>query len=511
MLFNSYAFLLLFLPVVLLVFLRLEQRHREAALTWLVLSSLFFYGWWKPAYLVLLLVSMAFNFTVGARLQRRPSGWLLAAGVTGNLALLGYFKYAHFVVGTLNAVGGLDWTLDAIVLPLAISFFTFQQIAWLVDAQRGQASETNPVHYALFVCFFPQLIAGPIVHHAEMMPQFGMGRDADRRRRDLEIGLTIFCLGFLKKVVLADTASLHANPVFDAAARGETLSFFEAWGGALAYTFQLYFDFSGYSDMAIGLGRLFGIRLPVNFFSPYRATSVIDFWRRWHITLSRFLRDYLYVPLGGNRRGSARTLANLMVTMLLGGLWHGAAWTFVLWGGLHGVFLVVNRLWRSLREAVGLNRSFGVPGRWLATAVTFVSVVFAWVLFRAESFPAAERMVQGMLGMNGVILARELESALGGVAAPLVGAGVQFESAVYLYTVQQWSWLALLAFISFALPNVQQIMARVQGGLMPEGLPLAPGRIEWRPRAAWALVIGLGMAWALLALNRVDEFLYFQF
>lgn len=511
MLFNSYSFLFLFLPLTLIVFLRLEQGRREYALAWLVACSLFFYAWWKPAYLLLLLASMTVNFIIGSFLQRRHRPWALVLGIAINLALLAWFKYAHFIAGTLTALGGVELALDAIVLPLAISFFTFQQIAWLVDAHRGEAREYNPVHYALFVCFFPQLIAGPIVHHAEMMPQFGQSRAADRRRRDLEIGLTIFCLGFLKKVVLADTASLQANPVFEAAARGEALTFVEAWGGALAYTFQLYFDFSGYSDMAIGLARLFGIRLPVNFFSPYRATSIIDFWRRWHITLTRFLRDYLYIPLGGNRKGTPRTLANLMTTMLLGGLWHGAAWTFVLWGGMHGAFLVVNRLWRMLRKAAGLERGFGRGGRAVAVALTFLSVTFAWVLFRADSFEAAARVYSGMLGLDGVVLPREATEALGLLGDTLAQAGVRFEPMMYAFGWREWGWLVLLSAIAFGLPNVQQFMAAHRAGLMPDTLSLVPARRQWRPAAAWAVVIGLAMAWALLGLNRVDEFLYFQF
>ena len=511
MLFNSSAFIFLFLPLVLLVFLYLERRKPNSALTWLVIASLFFYAWWKPVYLVLLLVSMIFNFYIGRQLQRQPRRWVLIAGIAGNLGLLAYFKYAHFLVGTINWLGGVDLAMDVIILPLAISFFTFQQIAWLVDAHRGQASEYNPVHYALFVCFFPQLIAGPIVHHAEMMPQFARTRESDKRIRDLEIGLTIFCLGFLKKVVLADTASLQANPVFDAAASGEILTFFEAWGGTFAYSFQLYFDFSGYSDMAIGLARLFGIRLPVNFFSPYRAGSIIEFWRRWHITLTRFLRDYLYIPLGGNRKGTPSTLANLMITMLLGGLWHGASWTFVFWGGLHGIYLVINRLWRSLCEHADWNHSPGLAGRAFSIFLTFMAVSVAWVLFRADDFPAAERMYSAMMGQNGFVLTPGASSLLGALAEPLQSAGVRFEAGRFLFGWQQWAWLLLLAVIAFAFPNVQQLLSRFQAGLMPDHLVLTPVRWQWQPQAVWAIGIGLCMAWALLALNRVDEFLYFQF
>ncbi len=326
MLFHSYTFLFLFLPLVFRTFLYLEEKkqQKELALAWLVIASWFFYAWWQPIYLLLLLLSTLFNFGVGWGLQSAPGKSLLVFGVSGNLALLGYFKYATFFLHTTNTLFDTAFSPLPIVLPLAISFFTFQQIAWLVDVYRGQVTEYSLLHHCLFVCFFPQLIAGPIVHHNEMMPQFSVRRERSQRQRDVEVGLTIFCLGFLKKVALADPAAVYADPIFAAAAQGEPISFFEAWGGTLAYSFQLYFDFSGYSDMAVGLARLFGIRLPVNFFSPYQAASIIEFWRRWHMTLSRFLRDYLYIPLGGNRSGLTRTGLNLLTTMGLGGLWHGA-------------------------------------------------------------------------------------------------------------------------------------------------------------------------------------------
>jgi|SaaInlStandDraft_6_1057023.scaffolds.fasta_scaffold27026_2 alginate O-acetyltransferase complex protein AlgI len=330
MLFNSYIFIFLFLPIVLLGFHLIgKQGHHRVAIAWLVGVSLFFYGWWNPAYLGLMLVSILFNYGVGVSLGRTPRKLskkpVLIFGVVVNLALLGYFKYANFFVDSLNSITGTNIVLLQVILPLAISFFTFQQIAYLIDAWRGETKEYNFLHYCLFVTFFPQLIAGPIVHHKEMLPQFAKDVVYKLRSKHIAIGLTVFSIGLFKKVVLADGVSVYATPMFDAAEAGVLLTFFEAWGGALAYSFQLYFDFSGYSDMAIGLARMFGIRLPLNFNSPYKATSIIDFWRRWHITLSRFLRDYLYIPLGGSRcRGEPRRFINVMVTMVLGGLWHGA-------------------------------------------------------------------------------------------------------------------------------------------------------------------------------------------
>ncbi len=291
---------------------------------------------------------MLFNFLVGNRLVRiRRKGYkhsvrgALVVGIAFNLGTLGYFKYFNFFVETANVVFNAGFNFDEIILPLAISFFTFQQITFLVDAYRGKACDYNFLHYALFVTFFPQLIAGPIVHHAEMMPQFLKRKTGGLSNASIAVGGSIFLLGLFKKVVLADNVAAYATPVFAAASAGQELTLIESWGGVLAYTFQLYFDFSGYSDMAIGLARMFGIVLPLNFNSPYKAASIIDFWRRWHMTLSRFLRDYVYFPLGGSLRGRMKRHINLMITMLLGGLWHGAGWTFVVWGGLHGIYLMI--------------------------------------------------------------------------------------------------------------------------------------------------------------------------
>ena len=311
------------------------------AMGWLVIASLFFYAWWNPVYLGLILVSILFNYTLGAILYKKRRKMLLVLGIAINLALLLYFKYAMFFVSTFNALTGGDFYIKQIVLPLAISFFTFQQIAYLVDVYRGRTYEYNFLHYCLFVSFFPQLISGPIVHHGEMLPQFEKKRVYRLNYEDLSVGLSVFFIGLFKKVVLADGMAEYATPIFNAVSQGIPLSFFESWLGLLAYGLQIYFDFSSYCDMAIGLGRMFGIYLPINFYSPYKAVNVIDFWRKWHITLSRFLRDYLYIPLGGNRKGRVRRYTNLMITMLLGGLWHGANWTFVIWGFLFGIIQAV--------------------------------------------------------------------------------------------------------------------------------------------------------------------------
>ncbi|MEH6570057.1 MAG: MBOAT family O-acyltransferase, partial [Halioglobus sp.] len=343
MLFNSTEYLFLFLPVVLVVFLLLSRGNStEGQISWLILASLYFYGSWNPVYLLLILSSIVVNFLVGRKLAAtQPSGrhkWLLF-GMFFNLGLLGYFKYAGFFVDSLNTFGNWLIPVPEITLPLAISFFTFQQIAYLVDVSRNKCQEYLFRHYALFVLFFPQLIAGPIVHHKEIMPQFTFLRPSKELRTDLSVGLTIIVIGLFKKVVMADSLAEISNPIYDAAAQGQAINTLDAWIATLGFSFQIYFDFSGYSDIAIGSARLFGIKLPENFRSPYKARSAIDIWNRWHITLSRFLKDYLYIALGGNRHGTVRRYRNLFMTMLLGGLWHGAAWTYVIWGGLHGLFL----------------------------------------------------------------------------------------------------------------------------------------------------------------------------
>lgn len=411
MLFNSTEFFIFFV-VTALGFFALGRFRQRLALGWLVLCSLIFYGWWNPPYLILISASILINYWLGRVLYQNRSKPIMLAGVAANLFAIGYFKYYNFFLSSASWMLGNDYNFSNIILPLGISFFTFQQIAYLVDAYSHQTGERNLIDYSLFVSFFPQLIAGPIVHHKDLLPQFKEDVTFRPRREAIFTGLTIFFLGLFKKVVVADGIAPFASAVFNHADTGGSLTFFEAWGGALAYAIQLYYDFSGYSDMAIGLACILNIRLPLNFNSPYRATNIIDFWRRWHITLSRFLRDYLYIPLGGSRKGGGfRRYSNLMVTMLLGGLWHGAAWNFVFWGGLHGFYLLVNHAWRN-----NVDKSDEESLPWILArmkrafywSVTFVAVVFAWVFFRAVTFEGAFEVVKGMVGMNGFLLPNQL-------------------------------------------------------------------------------------------------------
>src|SRR3954447_7675824 len=401
MLFSSYAFLFQFLPAVALAFAVARRWSPRYGIWALAFASLIFYGAWKPVYLVLLLLSIGVNFWLGLKMEdlvrRRRIG---ALGVTLNLALLCYFKYTNFLFDSFTTLTGAPLPFVNLILPLGISFFTFQQIAYLVDVMRGAKVERDLVSYTLFVSFFPHLIAGPLVHHAEMIPQFKRGRTG-RSAVLAARGLAIFAAGLFKKVVIADNLAQFVSPVFAHLDAGGGVTTTWAWLATLSYTLQIYFDFSGYSDMAIGLALLFGIRLPVNFRSPYKASSIIEFWRRWHITLSRFLRDYLYVPLGGNRLGNARRYLNLLVTMLLGGLWHGAGWNFLVWGGLHGIYLGINHLWR---RRSGSKPDAAASG-WIATgagwAATFFAVVVAWVFFRARTTAGAWQMLEGLFGAAG--------------------------------------------------------------------------------------------------------------
>ncbi|HEY8565110.1 MAG TPA: MBOAT family protein [Beijerinckiaceae bacterium] len=414
-----------------------------------------------------------------------PARAILVLGLAWNLGLLAYFKYADFFITTANQVAGTHWVLLNVVLPLGISFFTFQKIAYLVDVYRGAARAGRLLDFALFVFFFPQLIAGPIVHHAEVRPQLarlaqGAAHERNAVWENLAVGLTLLAMGLAKKLFVADTLALYATPVFEAAADGRTIGLLPAWQGALAYTGQLYFDFSGYSDMAVGLARMFGVRLPQNFASPYQATSIVEFWRRWHMTLSRFLRDYLYIPLGGGRQGAARRSLNLMTVMLLGGLWHGAGWTFVVWGGLHGLYLLVAHAWRGL--------SFPPLPTLIGWALTMLAVTVAWVVFRAADLPSAGAVLSGMLGLNGLA---ELPGAKRGTGLLLA--------------------LAALAAAA-TLPNTQTILRAYHPVLEP--IPEPTGRVArllWQPHPALAAGAAAILVAAVLSGWSATEFLYFQF
>jgi alginate O-acetyltransferase complex protein AlgI len=493
MLFSSWQFILVFLPITFLVYFSLNQKARLPvfAKAWLVMASLFFYAYWNVYYLPLIVASMLFNFAVGRALATEPSSWrltisrrgMLIVGISVNLALLANYKYIDFLIANFNLAFKLNHALPGVILPLAISFFTFQQIAYLVDSYRRETTEYDLLRYALFVTFFPQLIAGPIVHHREMMPQFASRWSSAIRYSNVLRGLFIFGIGLFKKVAIADTFAIWAKAGFDG---GQQLDFYAAWATSLSYTFQLYFDFSGYCDMAIGAALLFNIRLPINFNSPYKALDIQDFWRRWHITLSRFLRDYLYIPLGGNRGSTGRTYLNIMATFALGGLWHGASWMFVVWGTLHGIAILALRIWRLLR------RPMPTAIAWL---VTFLFVNVSWVFFRAETWGDAERVLLGMTDFN---------SALGLPIASIPTAGLAWGGSLSDSLLQVLPngfvpYIASYAMISIAFAIISQKNA----------FEIMAGELSWGKVATGAAVFSLAAYFTLVSSSSV--FLYFNF
>jgi len=515
MLFNSLSFLFVFLPVVCAGFLICRRfGNIQWVFIWLFLCSLAFYGAWEPKYIVLLLGSIAFNYCAALWLAQNKSKGALGLAIAGNLAVLAYFKYTNFIVSTFSYLMGLEFHPVVITLPLGISFVSFIQIAFLVDVFRSRNDDLGLPKYALFVAYFPHLIAGPIIHHKEVMSQFTNQRLKSISSSDVVVGIAFIVCGLFKKVVIADAMSDCSALGFRLAAQSQPISFFDAWGAALAFTYQIYFDFSGYSDIAIGLSRLFGIQLPFNFDSPYKSTSIIDFWRRWHMTLSRFLRDYLYIPLGGNRGGVARRYLNLMVVMLLGGLWHGASWLFVVWGGLHGLYLIINHGFQFLMRRFGIASG---GGAWrLLPLLVFPAVVVSWVFFRAESWAGAVTMLRAMVGFNGILLPEKYQALLGPLNGPIMqifhlktGNLVTFES--FRATLS----LVLVTLFVFVLPNSQQLLTPLeQRASAADGTtPLLQRVLAFRPTPVSAVVAACV---ALIALMTIysgvpSEFIYFQF
>jgi alginate O-acetyltransferase complex protein AlgI len=491
MLFNSYSFILLFAPITFAGYFLLGTKHRWLAMLWLAMASLFFYGWWNVSDLIIIGVSIVSNYIVGRLLDRARGGrarygkLLLGASVAVNLGAIAYYKYFGFLISIVNDIFGSSLSHPSIALPLGISFFTFTQIAFLVDCHRGIATEVSFLRYLLFVSYFPHLIAGPILHHKEMLPQFGVTENYRVNVDRVLVGLALFSCGLFKKVGLADTVAPLANSVFGEAASGAALGTIDAWAGTIAYTLQIYFDFSGYSDMAVGLAQIMNIAIPLNFNSPYKSRNIIEFWRRWHMSLSRFLRDYLYIPLGGNRRGSVHRYVNLAVTMLLGGMWHGAGWTFVVWGGLHGVYLMLNHGWIALVGRRPILKDVCYPG--LGSAITFLAVTIAWVFFRADSLTSAGHILAAMFDPQ-ALRTRTVASSF-----------LLLEVALLVVV-----WLA---------PNSQQLLGshlkvcEVDQPLIDKD----PSPWRWQPTLPWLVATGGIFGVAFTALSRSGEFIYFNF
>ena len=472
MLFNSLEFLFIFLPVTFFVYFYLNKKKLIMLATgWLVLASLAFYSYWNINYLPLILISMVFNYCVGYTLSHRTNLRLnrrgvLFFGLAGNLALLCYFKYFDFLINNINLVLHTGFDTLKIALPLGISFFTFTQIAYLVDAYKREVKEYDFLNYSLFVTFFPHLIAGPILHHSEMMPQFKNLRKRVINHKNISLGLFLLAIGLFKKVIIADNLSPVVQDLFDVI---PVLDFWEAWIGSLSYTFQLYFDFSGYCDMALGIAYLFNIALPVNFNSPYKADSIQDFWRRWHITLSRFLKNYIYIPLGGNRAGEWKTYRNLFLTFLIGGIWHGANWTFVIWGVLHGCGICLHRFFRKFNIQIN---------KFAAIAATFLFVNISWVFFRSLSIHRAIDILKSMVGLNGI--------------NPLVINKLRFSFESGSIKLSMILFCACIILVFFSKNSTEWAKS-------------------FKPNKIYFLVTLTLLIISILSINKVSEFLYFQF
>ena len=539
MLFNSYAFLLVFLPLTLLGRVLLSRLgSRRAIVLWLVACSVVFYGVWNPLSLTIITPSLLVNYLLARWLRhcvaqeqpaaQRRATWLLAAGIVFNVCFLGYFKYRNFFVESSNLLLGTQGALIEVLLPLGISFITFQKIAFLVDIRVGAIDRFDAIDFLIFVFFFPQLIAGPIVHYREMVPQFNT-MSIRLRAEDLAVGMGLFAIGLFKKAVLADGVAPHATAMFDGVWAGGRVDFVAAWIGSIAYMLQIYFDFSGYSDMAIGLARMFGIRLPANFNSPLKASSFIEFWSRWHMTLTRFLTAYVHAPLvmrltrrrmqrgqpvlDRRHKGVAAFAVLLagptLLTMFVSGFWHGAGATFIVWGLVHGVLLCINhawRLWRPAWDKHAYDRVMVPLGR----VITLVTLILTMVLFRARDMDTALQVLHAMAGLDGVALPQAIVSRLGALGTWLTGHGLVAAMSSGVTFLQAVAWLAALGAVALWLPNSLELMRRFEPAIAFKADPASRAlAVSWH--AAWGIGLGTLLLLGVMSLNRISEFLYWQF
>jgi alginate O-acetyltransferase complex protein AlgI len=539
MLFNSYEFIFGFLPAVLIGFFLLGRLSRRLAFAWLIVASIVYYAWWRPLNVLIILPSIAVNYAVARMLMRlresdqsgRKSAWLLAFGILFNVAFLGYFKYANFVTTAVNDATGTSFVLTQIVLPLGISFITFQKIAFLVDVHARRVTSFTLRDFGLFVLFFPQLIAGPIVHFREVMPQF-QRLTCRFDRMDVAVGLTLFVIGLFKKVVLADGIAEHVAPLYQSAASGRA-TLLPSWFAAIGFTLQMYFDFSGYSDMALGLARCFGVRLPPNFDSPLKARNIVDFWLRWHMTLTRFLTAYIYnplvlwlarrrmqkrLPMLGGRKFNLGAFVQLLavptlLTMLVSGIWHGAGYLFIAWGLLHGVYLVINHLWREARRT-GFVASERLVRAVSASALplTLIAVCVAMVLFRSPDWTTAKALLKGMAGLGGIGFPDVIAERLPGGLARFISPTRELSAASLVLLLV---WIPALSAIALLLPNSLQILAAYEPALGYKTGARAEfsfeRRLRWIPTLPWATIAAALTITAILRLGGKSEFLYWQF
>ena len=460
MLFNSYEFIFAFLPITFLVYFYLNtKRYTYGAKVFLVIASLFFYSWWNIIYLPLILGSMLFNYFIGASLGKKSTKAILTFGIVGNVLLLGYFKYADFFIINYNWVLSTDTPLLHLALPLAISYFTFQQIAFLVDSYRGETKEYNFLNYATFITFFPQLLMGPIMHHKEIIPQFENKFKLKIKWSNVSLGLFIFAMGLAKKTLLGDPLTEYAQVAFDNA---QSLTMLEAWYASLSYVLSYYFDLSGYADMAIGIGKMFNIDIPLNFNSPYKSRNFAEYWQRWHMTLSRFLGDYVYKSLGGNKRLTHVMYINIMITFLVSGFWHGAGWTFVLWGILNGAFVVMAHMMRKAKIKMNYY------GAW---ALMFLGVIITRILFVSGDFADAWHVTYTLFDVT----------------------SLHFDNLKYADKYFQTFYLALALTLALAFKNSIEISK------------------NFKPNLKYSLYTAILLSASLFTFSKAKEFLYFQF
>jgi alginate O-acetyltransferase complex protein AlgI len=545
MLFNSYEFIFAFLPAALAGFFALGIFSRTAALRWIIFVSLVFYALWRPLNVVIIAPSILVNFVLARLLERladdetrsQLARLVLLLGIAFNIAFLGYFKYVDFGRATINDIFGTNLLLTHVILPLGISFITFQKIAFLIDVHAKRVKSFTLQDYGLFVLFFPQLIAGPIVHYREMMPQFHAAR-CRFDKEDFAVGLTLLAFGLFKKVFLADNVAAVVSPIYDHAASGSGISLVPAWAAAIGFTLQIYFDFSGYTDMALGLARFFGIRLPQNFNSPLKASNIIEFWLRWHMTLTRFLTAYVYNPLTLwlTRRRMAKGRAvlagrnttigaffylmtiPLLLTMLISGLWHGAGYGFIVWGGLHGVYLTINHAWRLIRPQLWSDtRSYDRFMRPFGQFLTLTAVAVTMVFFRSPTMMTAADLMKGLIGQHGAAVPQAILDHLGPISGWLHRIGV-VSVAPELWSAAEFGrlviWILVLLLIALVCPNSLQILARYEPalGVRPRTTDfLRSAFIEWNTSIPWAIVMSLIAATAIFSLKGHSEFLYWQF
>lgn len=486
--------------------------------------SLFFYSWWNPAYFFLIALSLTTNYTLGrlilTNIKKHNKFLFLILGITFNLGLLSYYKYSSLIVDIINDITSGDISLGNVILPLAISFFTFQQIAFLVDSTYEKIKSINFPDYVLFVSFFPQLIAGPIVHYKEMIPQFS-SLNTTETSKNLTIGITLFSIGLFKKVVFADSISDYVSPIYDQAATGN-ITFLQAWIAGVGFTLQIYFDFSGYSDMALGIARMFGIILPINFNSPLKATSIIDFWSRWHITLTRFLRDYLYIPLGGNRRGTPRKFFNILVTMFISGLWHGAGYQYLMWGSLHGFFILLNHSWYILLpNKLYKSKCYQKASKPIGVILTLFMVSFSFLFFRAEDLTTGYRMASSMIGINGFSLPEGIYIKLDFLNQYLKLLNITVDATSGSQIVYGSLLTISLLFIALVFPNSLDIMKNFKPALgyleTKKGVVnllyynKLKSLIIFKHSKLWAVIVGTSLAIGIMGIQQVSEFIYWQF